>query len=292
MKRSPSEKAFQVFDCVLLVLIAALVILPLMNILSISVSGKEAVVGGTVGLLPKGINFEAYGSIIRRPVFLRSMANTIGIAVAATALSLIVNTAAAYGFSKKFYGRKVLTYFFVLTMYFSGGLIPTYLVIAKWLHLYNSYMAFLLPGAVNVFYMIVIRSQIEALPESLLEAAMIDGAKERQVLFRIVIPTILPTIAAVGMFVALANWNMWYPVLLYANKESLWSLQYFLRAMVFDKLLDLFRGQADMASDVDKISPVNYQMAAIILVALPIVAIYPFVQRYFVKGILVGSVKG
>ena len=175
-------------------------------------------------------------------------------------------------------------------MYFTGGLVPTYLLVTNTLGLYNNFLALLLPVLVNVFYLIVIRSQIEAIPAGLTEAAMIDGANEFQILFQIILPTISSTTAAIGMFLALNMWNTWYSVLLYTSKEKYWTLQYFLRTIVFDKAIQDASGASAM--DMATISPLNFQMAAIVLVALPIVAIYPFVQKYFVKGMLVGSVKG
>jgi putative aldouronate transport system permease protein len=295
MKKSRGETLFQVIALSFMLLIVLAIVLPLMHIVSVSLSDKRAVTTLSVGIFPKGLDFRAYGEILTKRVFLRSLANTVGVTAVATTLSLAVNVCAAYAFSKNFYAKKLITYLFIITMYFSGGLIPTYLVVTKYLHLYNTYFAFFLPGIANVFYIIVIRSQIEALPASLSEAAIIDGAKEYQVLFHVVAPSILPTMAAIGMFTALATWNMWFPVLLYTNREELWSLQYFLRAVVFDKFMEYMPGSRSagaITSEADSASPLNFQMAAIVLVALPIVAIYPFVQRYFVKGILVGSVKG
>jgi putative aldouronate transport system permease protein len=129
-------------------------------------------------------------------------------------------------------------------------------------------------------------------PGSLMDAAQIDGANEYQTIFLIVLPLIAPTIAAISMFVALNKWNTWFPVLLYTSKEELWTLQYFLRVMVFDKLMASMSNPELGTAPEDIISPVNFQMASIVLVALPIVAIYPFVQKYFVKGIITGAVKG
>jgi putative aldouronate transport system permease protein len=289
MKRSRGETVFQVFLVLLMLLIFAVVALPILNIVSISLSESDAILSNSVGLYPKGFYTLAYREILTGSAFLRSLANTVGVTAVGTALSLMVIVLVAYALSKDFFGKKAATYFFVLTMYFSGGLIPTYLLIANYLGMRNTYFAYILPALVNVFYIIVVRSQVEALPASLVEAATIDGAGEFTIAFRIVIPTISPTIAAVSMFIALAKWNMWFPVMLYSNKESLWTLQYYLRAVVFDRFLVY----SEMISSEGKPIPAqNYQMAAIVLVALPIVCIYPFVQKYFVKGILTGSVKG
>jgi putative aldouronate transport system permease protein len=293
MKRNRGEFAFQAVDAFFMTVVVLLVILPFMHIASISVSSSKAVSSLSVGIFPKGFNLSAYIEILKQGIFIRSLANTVLITVLATVLSLTVNVMAAYGFSKEFYAKKPVTYAFVITMYFSGGLVPSYILITKWLHLNNSYLAFFLPSLVNVFYIIIIRSQIEAVPASLSEAAIIDGASEYQVLLHITIPAISATIAAIGMFTALAMWNIWYPVMLYSNKREMWTLQYFLRAVVFEKYIEYMPNSSVSAvSDAESASPMNFQNAAIILVALPIVSIYPFVQKYFVKGILAGSVKG
>ncbi len=290
MKVSRSEKTFRVFNAFVLILIMLTIIVPLLYIVSVSLSSKEAVTSLSVTLWPKGLNFDAYAELLRKDTFLTSLVNTVFLTVIYTAAALIVNTMAAYALSKQFFGKKVITYLFIIPMYFTGGLVPTYLLVTNTLGLYNNFLALLLPVLVNVFYLIVIRSQIEAIPAGLTEAAMIDGANEFQILFKIILPTISSTTAAIGMFLALNMWNTWYSVLLYTSKEKYWTLQYFLRTIVFDKAIQDASGASAM--DMATISPLNFQMAAIVLVALPIVAIYPFVQKYFVKGMLVGSVKG
>lgn len=274
-----------------MIIILSIVILPLMHVFSVSVSSTVAVTRMQVTIFPKGFNVTAYKKIMDDLIFLRSLLNTIGITVVSTFLSIFIIIMIAYPLSKEyFFGKKIVTYFFVLTMYFSGGLIPSYLLVSKYLKLNNTYLAYILPSLVNVFYVIVVKSQLEALPKELLDAAVVDGASEFTVLLRIIIPVISPTIAAVSMFIALGRWNMWFPVLLYTNKNTMWTLQYYLRAIVFEKYL---ASTHDIITEVgtETIPPQNYQMAAIILVALPIVSIYPFVQKYFVKGILTGSVK-
>ncbi|MEA4890306.1 MAG: carbohydrate ABC transporter permease [Clostridiaceae bacterium] len=294
MKRTIGERVFTVFNAFLLLLVVLSIVLPLMNIFSISVSDNAAIVSKSVSLFPVGFNLRAYQDVLSKAQFRSSFVNSIVLTVVYTVLALIVNTMAAYSFSKPFFGKQVLMYLFVFTMYFSGGLIPSYMLITQTLNLYNNYLAFLLPSLVSVFYIIIIRSQIESLPPSLSDAAEIDGANQFQLLIHIIIPAISSTMAAICMFLALNMWNMWYPVLLYTDKESMWTLQYMLRAIVFEMTLqssDTLAAQASAVNAEDAISPYNFQNAAIILVALPIVCIYPFVQKYFVKGILVGSVK-
>lgn len=274
----------------MLLFIAAMIILPFMNIISLSLSDRDAILSREVFLFPKGINFGAYKIIIKNPLFLRSLANTVGLTIIGTFLAILMTLMVAYSLTKDFLGKKFVTYFFVITMYFSGGLIPTYLVVTKYLNLRNSYLALILPALINVFYIIVMRSQIENIPSSIVDAAYIDGAGEFRSLFAIVIPLITPTIAAISMFFALAKWNSWFPVMVYTDTKDKWTLQYYLRIVVFSNLLKV--EDVTFVPEERQIPEENFRMAAIILVALPIVSIYPFVQKYFVKGIISGAVKG
>ena len=161
MKKSRQEIAFQVTDVIIMILVLLTIVLPFMHIFSVSVSSDEAVTALSVGLLPKGFNVAAYKEILGQSVFLRSFANTVLVTIVTTAGSIFINFMAAYAFSKEFFAKRVITYFFVFTMYFGGGLIPTFILMTNWLHLTNNYLAFILLSLVNVFYSIIMRSQIE-----------------------------------------------------------------------------------------------------------------------------------
>ena len=294
MKKSTGRIVFEIFNYSFLIFFSLLIILPFMHIVSVSLSSKEAITKLSVTIWPKGWEFFAYGAILKDRIFIRSFFNTVVLTLIITILNLIIDVMSAYAFSKEFYGKKVFNYYFIITMYFSGGLIPFYLLMTNYLHLYDSFLALIFPALVNVFYIIVIRTQIQAIPQSIIEAAIIDGANEGQTLARIVIPSIVPTLAAIGMFIALGAWNSWFGVMIFINDNTKWTLQYYLRKILVDKLLTASlsdAGQKLLEMGVTEVMPENYQMAAIILVAMPIVCIYPFVQKYFVKGILVGSVK-
>lgn len=291
MKKTLGEKAFQWVDILFMFIILATIIFPFMNIISLSVSSREAIMQKSVSIWPKGFNLAAYGEILGSVLFMRSLANTIGLTVIGTFLSVILTLMVSYALTKDFLGKKFTTYFFVITMYFSGGLIPTYLVVAKYLNMRNTYMALILPYLINVFYIIVMRSQIENIPSSIFDAAYIDGANEYQTVFQIVLPTIAPTIAAISMFFALGKWNSWFPVMVYTDYQKFWTVQYYLRIIVFSKFIEARDGSELILKEM-QIPEENFRMAAIIIVALPIVAIYPFVQKYFVKGIVSGAVKG
>lgn len=297
MKRSFSKKTFDLFNMVFLILVSFSIIFPFMHILSISLSNNNDILAKKVGIFPTGFHIGAYITVLTDYTFLRAFVNTVFLTVVTTILSVFVNSLAAYALSRKFYGKKFINYFFLITMYFSGGLIPYYILITQVLHWYNSFAPFIFPALFSFFYIIVIRSQIELIPPSLTESSRIDGAGEFSTIFCIVIPMILPTIAAISMFTAIGSWNQWFPNLLFTDKESLWTLQYFLRQVVLEKSMN-YRIMATQAimnvgspADINVLSDINYQMASIIVVILPITIIYPFIQKHFVKGILLGSVK-
>lgn len=291
MKRSKSQYAFQVFDIVFMVLIMATIIVPILNILSLSVSSADAIRSGSVTFYPKGFSLDAYKDIIGNRLFASSVYNTVFTTVVGTVLAVIVTLLVAYALTKDFVGKKFITYYFVLTMYFGGGLIPTYLVVSNLLHMRNTYSVLIFPSLVSMFYIIVMRSQIEAMPKTVFEAAHIDGANEFQTVFRVVLPMIMPTIAAISMFFALNFWNSWFNVMVYTNKDEYWTLQYFLRAVVLERMISQYSTKMMVGMREVEIPEENFRMAAIVLTAGPIVLIYPFVQKYFVKGIITGAVK-
>lgn len=292
MRQSTGEKIFGYFNILFMIIILAVILFPIMNIFSISVSSARAVVNGQVTLWPIGFNTQAYYKILTNEHFLHAMANTIGITAVGTFLSVLLTLMTAYAFTKEFPFKKIITYIFVMTMYFSGGTVPTYIIYSKYLGMRNNYLVFILPGLISMFYIIIVRSQIDSMPASVIESAYIDGASERQTVFSIVLPMISPTLAAIAMFTALGKWNTWYECMVYADKPQFWTLQYYLRTVVFGQFMAINEFIADAAKSGEQIPEENYRMAALIIVAAPIVCIYPFVQKYFVKGIITGSVKG
>ncbi len=292
MKRSKGEYLFQICDILFNAFIILCIVIPFWSIICVSVSGVSSTATSGLALWPRKFTLYAYQTIIQDAVFLRSLVNTVALTIIHTLLAVFLTIIVAYAFTKDFPGKKWITAYFVFSMYFSGGLIPTYIIYSKYYHLRNTYTLFIITGLVSFFYVIVVRSQIEATPASLYEAAAIDGATEWQIVSRITIPIIIPTIAAISMFFALGTWNEWFNVMVYTDKKDFWTLQSFLRAIVFDKLLRYEDKSEAVIAGADKVPAENFRMASIILVALPIVAIYPFVQKYFVKGLLPGAVKG
>lgn len=289
-----SRKLFQWCNNVFMVLFSAIILFPLINLLAISLSSYEPVQRRDVLLMPKGFNVQAYIQIISDRVFQHSFLNTVWLTIITTALTILIATCAGYALSSRHLRHpKLVLFFFLVPMYFSGGLIPTYLVVNTYLHLADSYLALILPVVTSSFYIIIFRNNIMGLPKEILESAEVDGANDYHVLFRIVMPIIIPTITAFIIINAVQHWNEWYRVMLYIKDSSKWTLQYYLRNLLITVLtperLEAMAAALDFETAVHQDS---YEMAALFITILPILAIYPFCQRFFIHGVITGAVKG
>lgn len=286
---SPSRIIFQFFNYTFFIVFCISIMVPFINAIAISLSSYQGVLSGKVGLWPIEFQMDSYQKIAGNYTFLRSFANTVVLTILNTSLSVIISLCAAYALSHKlFKGRTIAFTYILITMFFSGGLIPSYLNVMN-LHLGNTYLALILPALVSPFYIIVYKNVIDQLPKEVLESAEIDGAGEIRMLFRIVLPLVLPMTMAFVIFSAVAHWNQWFGVLLYIKEKSMWTLQFQLReilnnARLEDAVLNPLGQQI--------IHPENLKMAALMITILPIIVIYPFVQKYFIHGQLVGAVKG
>jgi putative aldouronate transport system permease protein len=263
---------------------------PFVNSISISLSSKAEQLKAPIGLLPRGFTIEAYVKLIMNSQFLRTAMNTLFLTALNTSLVIVISLAAGYALSSKYLpGRKAMMTYFMIPMYFSGGLIPSYMLI-QGIGLNNSFGALIFPAIVNIFYIIVFRNMISQLPKELNESAEIDGAGQPTILFKIIIPLIIPTIAAFIVFSAVQYWNEWFGCLLYIRDKEKWTLQYQLREILISAQLssELEKNMADKSEVYSE----SLKMAALMISILPIIAIYPFVQKYFMSGVLVGAVKG
>ncbi|MFK7695011.1 carbohydrate ABC transporter permease [Paenibacillus sp. HJGM_3] len=289
---TPSRTAFNIFNYTLFVLFGLSILAPFLNAIAISLSSADAVIGGQVRLWPVGFQLDAYHKLVNNTTFMRSAVNTVFLTVVNTILDIVVSLAAAYALSHKdLIGKRTVFVFLLITMYFGGGLIPTYLLVTG-MGLQNSYWALILPGIANTFYIIVYKNTIDQLPRELLDAAEVDGANEFAMLFRIIVPMVLPMSMAFTIFSAVAHWNMWFGVALYIRDKDLWTLQYQLREILINAQLVNNETGMEMARGEIPITPENLKMAAVMITVLPIIVIYPFVQKYFIKGQFVGAVKG
>ncbi|MDF2651944.1 MAG: sugar transporter permease [Paenibacillus sp.] len=292
LHRSTSGRLFDGFNYLLFVLFCFSVLIPFINAIAISLSSYEAAAFGKIGLWPKGFNIEAYHKLAYSKQFIRTFMNTVFLTVVNTTLVIFLSLAAGYAMAHKhLIGRGFLFIVLIIPMYFSGGLIPTYLLV-NMLGLNNSYLALILPGVINIFYIIVFRNQINQLPQELIESAEIDGASEMRILINIILPLVLPMAMAFVVFSAVAYWNEWFNVLIYIRDKKMWTLQFQLRDILISAQLIDSEMEKSLISDETLIHPNNLKMAALMLTILPIIIVYPFVQKYFIHGQLVGAVKG
>ena len=278
-------------------LIALMCFVPFIMILSGSFSSEQAIIQNGFSIFPQDFSLEAYKTVFRDPaVVLRAYATTIGLTVIGTVGGLLLQTMTAYVLSRKdFEWRNKFSFFFYFTTLFSGGLVPYFILITQKLNLRDSYLALLLPLLFSVYNLLIMKSYIMAIPDSLIEAAKIDGCGEFRTLFKVVMPMIKPALATVGLFIALAYWNDWYNAMLYIKSDTKYPLQYFLYQQVnnieaYKKLLS--NSAASSVASAVSLPTQTLKMALTIVVTGPIVLAYPLVQKYFVQGITIGAVKG
>lgn len=279
-------------------LIAILCLVPFLMILAGSFSSETAITANGFSLLPQDFSLEAYKTVFKEPiVVLRAYATTFGLTIVGTIIGLLVQTMTAYVLSRKeFEWRNGFSFFFYFTTLFSGGLVPTYILYTRTLKLQDNYLALLLPLVFSVYNLLVMKSYISAIPDSLVDAAKIDGCGEVRTLFQVVLPLIQPALATVGLFIALAYWNDWYNAMLYIKSDTKYPLQYFLYQQVnnIEAYKKLISNNAISSSVVSALSlpTQTLKMALTIVVTGPIILAFPLVQKYFVQGITIGAVKG
>lgn len=291
VKTAGKKNKFSIGMAVIYLLIALLAFIclyPFLNVLACSLSGYNPVLSGKVTFYPIEFTIEAYKQILGRTTIWTAMRTTILITLLGTALSLVLTILAAYGLSiQDLPGRRVMTGFILFTMYFGGGMIPTFLIV-KGVGLYNTLGALFIPQSISVFNFIVMRTFFRELPDSLQDAARIDGASYLQVLFKIVLPLSLAVIATIGLFYAVGYWNSYFDALIYIQDGDKYTLQLRLRNMLFGS--ELGSAADDVGGTV--VMPQSLKMATVAVSTIPILIVYPWLQKYFVKGVMLGSVKG
>ena len=274
----------------LLGILAFLCLYPFLNVLAYSVSGYNAVLSGKVTFYPIDFNVDAYKQILGKTQIWMAMRSTVIVTLAGTALSLLLTILSAFALSRKdLPGKSFFTATILFTMYFSGGMIPTFLVV-KNVGLFDSLPALFVPQAINVFNFIVMRTFFKNIPESLEEAARIDGASYMKVLVKMILPLSIPIIATIGLFYAVSYWNTYFDALLYIQKPELYTLQLRLRSLLFGE--ELNNSNASLEGVGTQVMTQSLKMATVAISTLPILVIYPWLQKYFVKGVMIGSVKG
>lgn len=292
-KQCLSNKAFDIVNILIMTFLTFVFVWPLIFVLSASVSDPATVTLGQVWLMPKGFNLDGYKAIFNYKNIWVGYKNTVIYTVLGTVLNLFMTICAAYPLSRKdFMPGKVLTWIFMFTMFFPGGLIPTYLVVLK-LRIYDTIWAMLLPSAVHVMYIIIMRTYFQiSIPQSLHEAAELEGANSAQVLWYIVLPLSGPILAVMALYYGVGKWNSFFDALVYMRSTSKYPLQLFLRDILINNQVDMSLAGLDPAAVEAKMQLVQVIKYGVIVVAsLPVLCVYPFVQKYFVKGVMIGAVK-
>ena len=285
------ERVFEAFNIVALLGLAFVTLYPFYFILIVSLSGGRYVIQGLVRWYPRGITLRSYEILTSHPMLGRAYANTVLYVSVGTVINIVVTAMCAYPLSKKrFFGRKVYTFLIVFTMFFNGGLIPLFVVVRN-IGIMDTMWAIVLPVSISTFNMLIMRTYFANIPESLSESAYIDGANDVLVLVRIVLPISVPIVATLTLFYAVSHWNSFFPALIYLRSSNKYPLQIFLRNMVVDGSMGDLSNDVGAAADFLAIDT-TVKYAAIIYTTLPILLLYPFLQKYFVKGIMIGSIKG
>ncbi|UWZ48612.1 carbohydrate ABC transporter permease [Dactylosporangium matsuzakiense] len=286
---SRSHRVFQVINAVILTGVVVLTLFPFVNVIARSFSGEEYIQRGEVNFWPRGFNTTTYERVMSDPVFWRNYGNTVLYTVVATVIAMLLTTTYAYVLSKPgLKGRTALIGIAVFTMFFNGGLIPNYVLVSS-LGLRNTLWAIVLPNAISVFNLLVMKAFFEAMPAELEEAGAVDGLSTYGNLLRITLPLSKAVIATMTLFYAVSFWNSWFSAFLYLDDANLFPVTIYLRNLIAGAT-----GGTDisMASDLTLQIAANIQAVTIVLTALPIVMVYPFIQRYFVTGVTLGAVKG
>ena len=274
-----------------MLLVIVIMLYPFWYVAMASFSNSNLLVAHKGMLLwPLDFNWDAYRMVAKNPNLLTGYLNTIVIVVVGTLCSTMMTALGAYVMSRKpFPFQKAMMFLMIFTMYFSGGLIPNYILLNNWLHLGNNRLVLILPALVTTYNLIVMRTGFEAIPDSLEESAKIDGAKDLTILLKIIIPVALPSMAVIILFYAVSYWNAWFEASIYLTDRAKYPLQVILREiLIINSTSEMTAGESGNAVAIEE----SIKYATIMVATVPILLIYPFVQKYFVKGVMVGAVKG
>lgn len=289
-KMSKTYITYSIINYLLLVLMMAVMLYPFIYVLSISLSNPQMVMSGMVKLFPKGLTFETYDYVLKDPLLFKAYLNTIFYAATATIVVLLTTILTSYPLSvKDFSGKNFFIIYLTITMFFGGGLIPLYLVVTK-LNLINTVWAMVLPGAVSVWFIMICRTFFLEIPTSLRESALIDGANDIQILFKIYVPLSKAVMATIALYTIVSQWNNFFSALIFLNDRNKYPLQMIIRRLLVQMEYNAKTGK--ILSENSLITGQTVRCATIIVTILPIVCLYPFLQKYFIKGVMVGSIKG
>lgn len=291
IKSSPSRKIFLAGNYVFLALVTCISLFPLLNILALSFSSSAAASAGWVTVIPVEFTLDSYTYILENPDFFRAFGISLLRVVVGTTIAMLVTILSAYAMSQdisRFRARKVYRWLFLITMVFSGGMIPLFMVI-RMVGLYNNFWALILPIAVQPFNIILMQNFFKGLPYALTESAQLDGANHFQILFKVYLPISLPSLATVGLFIMVGHWNSWFDGMIYLSDASLYPLQTYLRNVL--QSVDASKLDVTTVGALKQINQRTVTAAQIFIAMIPIMIVYPFLQKYFISGMTLGSVK-
>lgn len=294
IKKSKGRIAFEIINVIVIAFLTISCIVPVLNILAYSFSSSQAIIENRVSLLPVDFTLKAYKYVLNNSRFWTSMLVTLKRVVLGVSINVVMITLVAYPLSKsemKFPARKYYVAFMLCVMLFNGGMMPTYFIVSK-TGLIDSIWSLILPGAVPIFNCIVLMNFFRGVPEELEESAVLDGANQFQILTRIFLPVSKPSIATVTLFSLINHWNAWFDGLIYSNHTENYPMQSYLQTMVVSTSSALEEMDIDKMLDLLNVNETNMQSAQIFISIIPLMLIYPFLQRYFTTGLTMGSVKG
>lgn len=294
-KLRPGDVIFRLINGLIMISTIVVMIYPFWNTIAISFNDAQDTLRGGITLFPRVFSTYSYETVFKNDLMLTAAVNSVLRTLISTILGVGVSALIAYVLSRKeLIGRRFITAYFLVTMYISAGLIPTYFLM-KDLHLLNNFLVYIIPGLVSVFNVIVVKSFMQELPDSLTEAAMVDGAGYFRCFWQIVLPCCKPVLATVALWCAVGAWNQWFDTFLYASsKESLTTLQYEMMKLLSSSMQTGRDESSIFGSDqvTNTVTPASIRSAVTIVASVPILVVYPFLQKYFVKGVTLGAVKG
>lgn len=290
MRKNTSSQIFDIANYGFMLVLIFLTLYPLFYLFVVSISDGDAVSKGMVHFWPVGVNFNTYELILSDPSIIKSYGNTLLYTSVGTLINMIMTILCAYPLSKQeMYGRSVFTVMIVITMFFSGGLIPGYLLVYN-LGMMNTMWAVVVPGAISAWNMFIMRTSFQSIPKELFESATIDGANIWRILWKIVLSVSIPMIATISMFYAVGHWNSYFSALIYLNEKAKYPMQILLRNLVIEG--DMSTQTQELSGAYAAVTATNIKYAVIIIAIAPILMVYPFIQKYFIKGVMIGSLKG
>jgi len=288
-----SDRVFTTINYIILTFVLVLVLYPCIYVASASISDAKEVMAGRVFLWPVGFSLEGYKAVFRHSLIMSGFYNAAFYTLTGTVINVFMTMIAAYPLSRKdFFGRNVIMLLFTVTMFISGGLIPTYVLMYS-LKLINNYLVYILPHGFWAFNMLLMRTYFDTIPPALEESARLDGASDLRIFVSIIVPLSMPIIAVIAMYSGVWQWNSWFDAMLYMTKTNMHPLQEVLRQLInsaFANTIALAQGD-QVSQSIAASSPEAVRMATLVVTILPIVIVYPFFQKYFVRGVMIGAVK-